>query len=110
MKMSVAKKATTYSNRSNDYLGIEGIDLSDNAEPPSRPSRGRQKISPDTFRGLITARVNEICSERGWKYDNNAHRGWAFQFWVADLFCRREGIEASPEESVFLNNDCGIDI
>jgi hypothetical protein len=46
----------------------------------------------------------------GGTYDNNAQRGWAFQFWVADLFARREGLEVLPEEAVFLNNDFGIDI
>jgi hypothetical protein len=70
----------------------------------------QQKLSPDAFRQLITSRVKAICAERGWNYDTAAHRGWAFQFWVADLFSRREGLEATPDECIFLNSDAGVDI
>jgi AIPR protein/Restriction endonuclease len=70
----------------------------------------QHKLSTDAFRQLIMQQLKEVCAERGWNYDNNAQRGWAFQFWVADLVCRREGLEADPEECTFLNNDCGIDI
>jgi hypothetical protein len=68
------------------------------------------KLPTDVFRARLTDQVKHVCAERGWSYDNNSHRGSAFQFWLAELFCRREGIDASPEEGVFLNNDCGIDI
>ena len=68
------------------------------------------KLSTDAFRGRLTDQVKQICTERGWNYDNAGQRGWAFQFWVADLFSRREGLDTPPEEAVFLNNDCGIDI
>lgn len=70
----------------------------------------QEKLSTDAFRSRLNDQVKLICVERGWKFDNNTQRGWAFQFWVADLFSRREGIEFSPEESIFLTNDCGIDI
>jgi hypothetical protein len=70
----------------------------------------RNKLSTDGFRQLMTYQLTRVCAEHGWNYDNNAQRGWAFQFWVADLFCRREGLDAVLEECVFLNNDCGIDI
>lgn len=69
-----------------------------------------RKISTDSFRALVTSQVKAICVERGWSNDNATHRGWAFQFWLADLFCRREGLESTSDENVFLNNDCGIDI
>jgi hypothetical protein len=105
-----ARTVTSLSDRPSNYSASDGPDLSDDTQPEARPPIGQPKISTDAFRGIITTRVKEICAERGWNYDNNAQRGWAFQFWVADLFCRREGIEALPEESVFLNNDCGIDI
>ncbi len=59
---------------------------------------------------MIAIELKAVCSERGWSYDNNAQRGWAFQLWVAELFCRREGLDVSSEEAVFFNNDCGIDI
>lgn len=68
------------------------------------------KISTDAFQALLTNQLRAICQEHGWNYDNNAQRGWAFQLWVSALFCRREGIDESIEESVFFNNDCGIDI
>ena len=68
------------------------------------------KMSPDAFRALLTEQVKRVCAEHNWSFDDNQHRGSAFQFWAADLFSRREGIEALPEESIFLNNDCGIDI
>ncbi len=68
------------------------------------------KLSTDAFRAKVNDQVRHICAERGWSFDNNAHRGSAFQFWVADLFCRREGLETAPEEAVFLNQDCGIDV
>ena len=71
---------------------------------------GQQKLSTDAFRQVVTNGVKGICVEHGWAYDNAAQRGWAFQFWVADLVARREGLEVTPEESIFLNNDCGIDI
>jgi hypothetical protein len=58
----------------------------------------------------VTNQVKAICDERGWNNDNGVQRGWAFQFWVADLVARREGLDVMPEESIFLNNDCGIDV
>ncbi len=68
------------------------------------------KLSTDAFKSNLTDQVRQICTERGLNPDTSANRGLAFQFWVADLFCRREGIEASLEDSVFMANDCGIDI
>jgi hypothetical protein len=100
------RTATSTSDRS----AVVASNLSDNIELQERLPINKPKISPDAFRGIISARVKEICSERGWNYDNNKQRGFAFQFWVADLFCKREGIDASLEECVFLDNDCGIDI
>jgi hypothetical protein len=104
------RMATSFSDRSADSSTIVGPNSSDDTEMRERPTIRQPKISTDVFRGIITARVREICSERGWNYDNNKQRGFAFQFWVADLFGKREGIDALPEESVFLDNDCGIDI
>src|SRR6516165_4370016 len=96
------RTATSTSDRS----AVVASNLSDNIELQERLPINKPKISPDAFRGIISARVKEICSERGWNYDNNKQRGFAFQFWVADLFCKREGIDASLEEYVFLDNDC----
>jgi hypothetical protein len=97
-------------DRPADRSTIVDPNSSHDTEVLERPPRTLPKIPTDVFREMINTSVKGICSERGWNYDNNKQRGWAFQFWVADIFCKREGIEASPEESVFLDNDCGIDI
>lgn len=68
------------------------------------------KLSKDAFWERLVSYLRQVCAERGWSYDNNAQRGWAFQFWIADLFGKREGIDVSHDEHVFLNSDCGIDI
>lgn len=68
------------------------------------------KLSTDAFRARLNDQVRQVCADRGWNFDTSVQRGWAFQFWLADLFSRREGMETSPEETVFLNNDCGVDI
>lgn len=72
--------------------------------------RANNKLSTDDFRARLNEQVKQICVERGWQFDNATHRGWAFQYWLADLFAKREGLDASLEEAVFLNNDCGVDI
>ena len=70
----------------------------------------KNKLSTDEFRARLNEQVKQVCVERGWQFDNATQRGWAFQFWLADLFAKREGLDSSLEEAVFLSNDCGIDI
>jgi hypothetical protein len=68
-------------------------------------------IGTDAFRRQIEAAVLKICNERNWIYDNGAHRGWAFQLWIAEQFCRRDqGIDTDPDDAVLITNDSGLDI
>ena len=104
-----ARTVTSLSDQPRNYSITDGPDLPDDTQPEARPPIGQPKISTDLFRGIITTRVREICAERGWNYDNNSHRGWAFQFWVADLFCRRRELRRCRKKRA-PSNDCGIDI
>lgn len=45
------------------------------------------KISVNEFKKQLRLEVEEIAKEQGWKIDNNAERGYAFQLWVASVFC-----------------------
>ena len=75
--------------------------------PPESPA----SISTDQFRREIETAVREICGDRDWIYDNGAHRGWAFQIWIAEQFCRRDqGIDTDPEDAVLINRNSGLDI
>ena len=47
-------------------------------------------MSVEHFRRDLEVAIRDICNERAWRFDNEAERGWAFQFWIADLFRDRD--------------------
>jgi hypothetical protein len=71
----------------------------------------KTQLSTEEFTQQLEREIRQICSTKEWNYDMQAHRGWAFQFWVAALLRKRDrGITTDPEEGVLLTHDGGIDI
>jgi hypothetical protein len=72
---------------------------------------GPVQLSVDEFRRQLDSDIRKICADRGWSYDSESRRGWAFQFWVADRLRERDrGISTDPEEGVLLTREGGIDV
>ena len=73
--------------------------------------KSQNKLSTNEFKTLIRNAVAALCRERKWNYDNESHRGWAFQLWIAQLLCERDrGIDTEPDEAVLTTRDGGLDI
>ena len=74
-------------------------------------SKSPAGLSTNEFRNQIKSAVAEFCRQRHWTYDNESHRGWAFQLWVAHLFSDRDrGIDTDPDDAILTSRDGGIDI
>src|SRR5690349_19988706 len=67
-------------------------------------------LSVDGFKSILRQQVERICDEQGWRYNNEAERGWAFQRWCGELLSNREGLDASVDDGMFLTNDIKIDV
>jgi len=67
-------------------------------------------LSTDEFRKQLRVELSNICDDLGKKYDNNQHRGYAFQIWVADLLLHQNEIEGDGRDYVYAANDLKIDV
>jgi len=70
-----------------------------------------EKISVKEFWHLINEKLEEICRREGWNVDKATYRGYAFQIWMAEIFCAyHQGFDIPPEEAVSFQNDLKADI
>jgi hypothetical protein len=67
-------------------------------------------LSTDQFRTQLKSELTKICVDLGKVYDNNQHRGYAFEIWVADLLLKLNDIEGDGADFVYASNDLKIDI
>jgi hypothetical protein len=72
--------------------------------------RNTTALSVDAFKNLLRQNVEKICADQGWRYDNEAQRGWGFQRWAGELLIQREGLNVSVDDGLFLANDLKIDV
>jgi hypothetical protein len=70
----------------------------------------RKSMSVDTFRQQLRKEVATVCSSLGSNFDKEQDRGFAFQYWVADLLLKIEDIDSEVEGGVFKTNDLKIDL
>ena len=67
-------------------------------------------LSTDEFRKQLKSELTKICEDLGKNYDNNQHRGYAFEIWSADLLLKLNEIEGDGADYVYASNDLKIDI
>jgi hypothetical protein len=67
-------------------------------------------LSTDDFRRQLRVELTKVCDDLGKKYDNNQHRGYAFQIWTADLLLQLNEIEGDGRDYVYASNDLKIDV
>jgi hypothetical protein len=67
-------------------------------------------LSTDDFRKQLKSELTKICEDLGKKYDNNQHRGYAFEIWSADLLLKLSEIEGDGADYVYASNDLKVDI
>lgn len=67
-------------------------------------------LSTEQFRTQLRSELTKICADLGKSYDNNQHRGYGFEIWVADLLLKLNDIEGDGADFVYASNDLKIDI
>ncbi len=67
-------------------------------------------LSVDQFRSQLKGELEKICTDLGKSYENNQHRGYAFQIWVADLLLKFHDIEGDGSDLVYTTNDLKMDV
>jgi hypothetical protein len=67
-------------------------------------------LSTEGFRSQLKSELVTICADLGKNYDNNQHRGLAFEIWVADLLLKLNENEGDGADFVYTSNDLKIDI
>ena len=48
------------------------------------------KLSTKEFRNILREGIARIAEEHGWSIDKNSGRGYAFQYWIADVIVNTE--------------------
>lgn len=69
------------------------------------------KISVNEFKKQLRVEIEEIAKSQDWSLDKAVERGYAFQLWVASLFCSYDkGFDGEPEDALLYSNDLCADI
>ena len=72
---------------------------------------GHPGVSVNEFRKILKEGVEEICEEKSWRFDNQAQRGYAFQYWVAQVIGDLEqSFDTDPDDAVLLSKDLKADL
>ncbi len=79
--------------------------------PKAKGTASREvSLSTDDFRKQLRGELTKICEDLGKNFDNNQHRGYAFEIWSADLLLKLSEIEGDGADYVYTSNDLKIDI
>jgi hypothetical protein len=63
------------------------------------------------FEKILRQEVEEIVGDFGWDFDNQAQRGYAFQYWVANVLCDYDrGFDTEPEDAILFSHDLKADL
>ncbi len=63
------------------------------------------------FKDELRGNLEKICAKKHWNFDNNKHRGMAFEDWCYELLTERyPAAENDPEQSIIRGDDSDIDI
>jgi hypothetical protein len=69
------------------------------------------KLSVNDFRDRLRNEVQEVATAHGWDINSSNGRGYAFQLWIASLFCNEDrGYDTEPEDSLLYSTDLKADI
>ncbi len=69
------------------------------------------KIPVNEFKKILKQEVEECAKDMNWDTNSPSGRGYAFQLWMASLFCSQDhGFDTDPEDSLLKSNDLGADI
>lgn len=70
------------------------------------------KLSVNDFKNRLKSEVDQIATNNGWNFNNPTHRGYAFQIWVAQMFCNEnKGFDTAPEDAtIYGASDLKADI
>ena len=70
-----------------------------------------EKLTVNDFKKDLKDGVARICESYGWDENDASGRGWAFQYWCAEVLCNHDKlIETLPEDSLLYGNDMMADI
>lgn len=68
-------------------------------------------ISVKEFRQILREGVQRACKDNGWNYDNQTERGYAFQFWAAQVIADLEQtFDTDPGDAMILAQDLKADL
>ena len=69
------------------------------------------KMSVKDFKSQIKSDIEEIGKTCNWNITNTSQRGFAFQLWVAQMFCNADqGFDTDPLDSLLKSTDLHADI
>lgn len=69
------------------------------------------KLSVHEFQERLRSEIEAIAKSHGWSLDSKSGRGFAFQLWIATLFCNEDrGYETEPEDALLQASDLKADI
>ena len=60
-------------------------------------------VSTKDFKAILAETMNDICSREGFNFSKRADRGYAFQYFTADLiFGAEDGFDGEPDDVMLL--------
>lgn len=63
------------------------------------------------FKAQLTRELRASCEAKAWNYDNNKHRGMAFEDWCLNLLSERyPAAENDPDQRIIRGDDFEIDL
>ena len=69
------------------------------------------QMSTKDFKAILTETMTDICSREGFNFNKSADRGYAFQYFTADLiFGAEDGFDGEPNDVMLFSRDLGSDL
>lgn len=76
-----------------------------------KEGNSRTHLSTKGFQTKLREGMELSAEKNGWNQDSTSGRGYAFQHWVAEVFCNYDqGIETDPQDALLFSNDLKADI